>query len=273
MLSDYRWGLEGSVLANTCCPEIRPCSCTGMAIEDPYSPDPSEHGLFCLTAVLRSGRKERCHFRIRPLTPQRAKKNSLAVPVQYVSRKLQWAIIVQSLFLFLFFRVVQAEPTQEIEWKIVETKHTVIEYQSPDDLNKLNARIKFGESHWGLNTLFASDKSKDMETLVANKVDTVFEKVQEILGMRRKMKKVTIHVYQNRNQLNTAYEGIYARTSHIRAWYRFRDNTVYLNLQDLHEGMLAHELAHAIIDNYLAVRPPRATAEILARYVDSHLKR
>jgi hypothetical protein len=31
-------------------------------------------------------------------------------------------------------------------------------------------------------------------------------------------------------------------------------------------------LAHFIIDHYLLVRPPAATAEILARYVDSHLK-
>jgi hypothetical protein len=30
-------------------------------------------------------------------------------------------------------------------------------------------------------------------------------------------------------------------------------------------------MAHSIIDNYLLVRPPKATAEILARYVDSHL--
>ena len=36
-------------------------------------------------------------------------------------------------------------------------------------------------------------------------------------------------------------------------------------------GMLAHEMAHAIIDDFLQVRPPMASAEILARYVDAHL--
>ena len=44
-----------------------------------------------------------------------------------------------------------------------------------------------------------------------------------------------------------------------------------MNARDLSAGMLAHECAHAIVDHYLAVRPPRATAEILARYVDGHL--
>jgi hypothetical protein len=39
----------------------------------------------------------------------------------------------------------------------------------------------------------------------------------------------------------------------------------------MHEGILAHEMAHAIIDQFLTVRPPSATAEILARYVDGHL--
>jgi hypothetical protein len=34
---------------------------------------------------------------------------------------------------------------------------------------------------------------------------------------------------------------------------------------------LAHELAHAIIDHYLIVQPPKSTAEILARYTEEHV--
>ena len=219
----------------------------------------------------RSGRKENVPADTCRLEPPPCRCAGMAM--QYVSRKRRWAIIGQGLFLLLFFRAVHAEPLETIDWNILETKHSTIKYQSANDVSKLNTKINFGESQWGLNRLFASDQSQDMETLVANKVDAVFEKAQEILGMRRKMNKVTIHVYQNKDQLHTAYEHIYGGACRIRAWYRFRNNTVYVNLQDLHEGMLAHELAHAIIDNYLAVRPPRATAEILARYVDSHLKR
>ena len=37
------------------------------------------------------------------------------------------------------------------------------------------------------------------------------------------------------------------------------------------QGMLAHEMAHSIIDHYLTVRPPKRSAEILARFVDKHL--
>ena len=91
--------------------------------------------------------------------------------------------------------------------------------------------------------------------------------------MRKKTKKVIVNIYQNRDQLNQAYTAIYKKECHIRAWYIYEFNTIYLNVEDLHEGMLAHELAHSIIDHFLLVRPPSASAEILARYVDSHLHR
>ena len=91
--------------------------------------------------------------------------------------------------------------------------------------------------------------------------------------MRKKMKKVTINIYHNKNQLHEAYQEIYLSPCRVRAWYEYRFNTVYINVGDVHEGMLAHEMAHSIIDHYLLVRPPAATAEILARYVDSHLSK
>jgi hypothetical protein len=46
--------------------------------------------MFCLTAVLRSDRKERCHFVIRSLTPPQAAGNALAYAVQ-VCEEIQTA--------------------------------------------------------------------------------------------------------------------------------------------------------------------------------------
>jgi len=45
-------------------------------IEAPCS---KPQGMFCLTAVLRSDRKESYHFRIRSLAPQQAAANALAL--------------------------------------------------------------------------------------------------------------------------------------------------------------------------------------------------
>ena len=71
--------------------------------------------------------------------------------------------------------------------------------------------------------------------------------------------------------LYAAHQKIFEKPCRFRAWYVYELNTIYLNVDDVHEGMLAHEIAHSIIDHYLLVRPPKATAEILARYVDKHL--
>ncbi len=165
----------------------------------------------------------------------------------------------------------RAEPPEDI-WKNLETKYTIIHYQNEKELEKFYVRIDYGSKNWGLKRLFSSSEPDNLEGIVRKKLDLLFERVQKILGMRKKLEKVTVNVYQNKNQLHKAFTQIYRAECHLRAWYRYKNNTVYVNVRDLSEGMLAHELAHAIIDHYLLVRPPRATAEILARYVDSHLK-
>jgi len=158
-------------------------------------------------------------------------------------------------------------------WLAIETQHTLILYQTPEDLVRFDRQLKYGPSSRGLKSLFSQKSAENLEDRVRGKVDALFERVQEILEMRRKMKKPTIFVHSDRQELHAAYRKRFKRPCKIRAWYEYSTNGVYLNVRDLHEGMLAHELAHAVIDHYLLVRPPAATAEILARYVDSHLKK
>jgi hypothetical protein len=189
--------------------------------------------------------------------------------IQYLLKKSVVVFIQLSLFFSLLCGVAQGETPA---WKNIETKYTVIHYQSFEDLKKFNYKVKYGQEQWSLKWLFSGSGPNDLVDGIITKVDVLFERVQEILDMRKKMKKVTINVYRYKEQLHDAYSKIYKGPCRIRAWYRYGNNTVYVHVNDLHEGMLAHELAHSIIDRYLLVRPPAATAEILARYVDSHLK-
>jgi len=175
-------------------------------------------------------------------------------------------------FLILFLcGVVQGEASISITTQILETKYTFIHYQSLKDLKKFDKKVDYSPEEWGIKRLFSSSDSHDMIDKLKKKVDALYERVQEILDMRKKMKKVTINIYYNKKQLHAAYQEIYKKPRKIRAWYIYEYNAIYISVDDLHEGMLAHEMAHSIIDHYLTVRPPAATAEILARYVDSHL--
>jgi len=180
-------------------------------------------------------------------------------------------LLYLGLFLLLPYGVVHGEPSTNGIWQILETKYTLIRYHSWEDLKKFNSKVDYSPGSWSPKRLFAFTGSDTMPDELKKKVDALYERVQEILDMRKVMKKITINVYQNKKQLHAAYNNIYRIPCRLRAWYVYEYNTMYLRVDDVHEGIVAHEIAHSIIDHYLIVRPPRATAEILARYVDSHL--
>lgn len=190
---------------------------------------------------------------------------------QHLKIKKTFLILVPLiLFFFPLCGVVQGETLSDIRWQSIETRYTIIRYQSLDDLKDFDGNIDYHPGEWGFKRLFSSKGSKMMDSLI-KKVDALNLKVQQILDMRKRMKKVTINIYHNKKQLQAAYYKIYGSSCRIRAWYIFEYNTIYINVDDVNERLLAHEIAHYVIDNYLLVRPPRNTAEILATYVDKHL--
>lgn len=152
----------------------------------------------------------------------------------------------------------------------VTTKHLRLFFNNEEDVEKFGKEIDFSTGN-SLSSIFSSSSSRDIENQLIVKLDALFEKVQLLLDMRKSMTKIRVNVYSNSDQLAEAYQQVFKRGGEARGWYVYEYNTIYLNAMDVHEGMLAHELAHAIIDHFFAARPPRATAEILATYVDKHL--
>lgn len=156
-------------------------------------------------------------------------------------------------------------------WTELETEHTIVRYKSDDDLLRFHSSVKYGPGRFNRTSAFSSIPMAEVQQMVIHKTDAIFERAQAILDMRKKFKKPFINIYPDDKELNRAYSIIYKSQCNVRAWYRYRDNTLYINVRDVHAGMLGHELAHGIIDHFLIVKPPSETAEILARYVDSHL--
>jgi len=175
-------------------------------------------------------------------------------------------------FFFLWtVGTVFADLSKNTLWNILDTKYTKIHYHSWEDLKKFNSNIDYSPSSMGLKWLFKKKRPNDIENEIKLKLDAVYEKVQEILDMRKSMEKVTIYIGHDKQELHSLYQKIFKTPCHLRAWYVYELNAIYINVADIHEGILAHEIAHSIIDHYLLIRPPKATVEILARYVDGHL--
>jgi hypothetical protein len=169
---------------------------------------------------------------------------------------------------------VEGETSVGSSWQYIETKHTIVKFTTLKTIKKVDSKIEHPEYNWGLKRLFSSRASKSPTDSVKQKVDAIVERVHEILDMRKRMKKVVIYIYPNNKSFHEASSRM-VRTAgtkrRIRAWYIYEQNAIYINADDVHEGIIAHEVAHAIIDNFLAVRPPKATAEIISRYVDKNL--
>jgi hypothetical protein len=178
------------------------------------------------------------------------------------------------------FDLARGETSNNLQWKSLETEHTILKYQSEEDLIKFHKNVDYSSACWRISALIGGSKNDGLAGDIQNKIDALYERVQEILGMRKRLNKVTIVIYQNKKQLGESYSKIcnsaaraYGRSPAPRAFFIYSFNSIYINSQDVHEGILAHEMAHSIVDNFLRIRPPKATAEILARYVDKHLSR
>lgn len=175
------------------------------------------------------------------------------------------------LFLMPAEDAVCADLPNNNQWQRLETKHTTLQYHAEKDLEQFNNMIDYSPASMGLQGLFSKPDSDDFTDKIKQKVDAVYQRVQEILDMRKMMDKININIYPDQKELHAAYYDMFQKTCNLRAWYIYETNTIYINAADMHEGILAHEMAHGIIDHFLSVRPPAATAEILARYVDGHL--
>jgi hypothetical protein len=159
-------------------------------------------------------------------------------------------------------------------WQYIETKHTIIKFITLKTIKKVDHKIEHPKSKLGFKTFFAFGSSKSPTDSVKQKVDAIVERVHEILDMRKRMKKVVIYIFPNNkhfHEVSSKMVGTKGGKRRVRAWYIYEQNAIYINADDVHEGIIAHEVAHAIVDNFLTVRPPKATAEILARYVDKNL--
>ncbi|MCP4022446.1 MAG: hypothetical protein GY729_11440 [Desulfobacteraceae bacterium] len=157
------------------------------------------------------------------------------------------------------------------QWYVLKTKYFNLKYKNQTDLKKLSDKLEIADHSNNFSDFFKSDASeKGVEKILASKLDALVYKVQLILDMRKPIK-ITAKIFPDQAALDNEYYRIYKTRKTMRAWYIFEFNTIYMNAQDLFPGILAHECAHAIIDHYLEIRPPRAAAEILARYVHAHL--
>ncbi|WP_299981139.1 hypothetical protein [Desulfobacula sp.] len=185
--------------------------------------------------------------------------------------KILKAVSLISLIILLAFGNVYADIPDPGKWQQIHTEKTILYFQSIDDLHQFNTRINYDLNCQKSERIIDQKVASNLADTIAKQIDALFGRTQEILEMQGFTNKIIIKIFKNKQQLNHAFFELYKKECNARAWYVHEKLTVYIQLDDLHEGMLAHEFAHAIIDHYMIIPPPGKAAEILARYVDTHL--
>ena len=103
-----------------------------------------------------------------------------------------WFFVLTGFFSVSVSAVCRGEAVPEVVWQCLESRHTLIRYQSERDLRKFNGRIQFRAERFIFSRLFSPLGAKDLAATVTTKVDALFERAQQILDMRRKIKKYKI---------------------------------------------------------------------------------
>ena len=109
------------------------------------------------------------------------------------------------------------------------------------------------------------------------KLDAIHQRTAEILNMHPAPFDLTIVVYFQKEDFLNHYKSVYKRDfrnmqgkKDVLAYYRQKDETIYVYWYHLSASVLAHEMAHSIIVHYFKVLPPMNIQEILSTYVDEH---
>ena len=160
------------------------------------------------------------------------------------------------------------------KWKKMESEYCEIYFLSYRELKKINSNVDVSSISLNFEKKIRSPKikTKSISEKVKRKFDIIFKKAEDILNMYPRGIKVKINIYLNKKQLDKAYHKLFKQKNRAISFYVYKTNTIYTSVQHISEGVLAHEMGHCIIDHYFVILPPSKVQEILAIYVDTHLK-
>jgi hypothetical protein len=168
--------------------------------------------------------------------------------------------------LVVAFIVVLPFPCRGIE---LRTDHATIIYNRRDQLSKFNERVSLRDSSYRLGNVIVRTVGDELR----NKLDAIVEKAEIILNMFPETLKFNVMLLSEDSDVWASYKHRYGNPAHYIAFYSPQSNTIYISVEDVSLRILAHEIAHVIIDQYFCtyrscVLVPVAVQEDLARLVE-----
>ncbi len=150
----------------------------------------------------------------------------------------------------------------------LKTRYATIIYENEKLLRQFNREVSLGS----LSYLIRNKTSITADDEVKNKLDAIVERIETILDMFPKELKFKVILLPSDTDVQKIYRKKYGKNVDYIAFYSPREKTVFVSVNDISLGVLAHELAHVIIDLFYGIPTPVNIHEVLAQYVESHIR-
>jgi hypothetical protein len=163
--------------------------------------------------------------------------------------------------------------SQEEAWDIFSTRYCTVFYEKGVNIRAIDRRINL--SFCDFYKPLDPEKEKEdfsVKAVVSGKLDSIFRRVEEILDMYPPKVHVNINIYKTTAGLDEEYKRLFDKPNQAISFYIYKTNTIYTTEKFISESILAHEMAHCIVDHYFVILPPVKIQEMLAVYADVHLK-
>lgn len=162
----------------------------------------------------------------------------------------------------------EAEPSfDKDDWISAESASFIIYFRPETDPKALQRKFNSKAFSSGQITAYSE---VDPQKAICDRMDSMFSKVKGILGVHPVMPKVKIRIFKDTDELNGAYFMLFGKKGDSKSFYVHKYNTIYTSENIITGPIMAHEMAHAVIDHYLPAIPSEVVGEMMASYVDAY---
>ncbi len=141
----------------------------------------------------------------------------------------------------------------------IRTDYATIHYSDPAAIENFAALLDKGN----VRPRFAGS--------TGSTVDRIVFRVRNLLGIHTPGFHINIYLLESRQVLEKIYAEMGLGDKAPVAFYSRSTGSVFISLDAVNDGILAHEVAHAVINSHYNPPLPSRMQEILARFVDKNL--
>ena len=157
---------------------------------------------------------------------------------------------------------------------VYHSNEVSIEYQHSAQLEKFVKAIQPTPLTCAINKIMQGEGCTSPCVSVVEFLNGLRERVQLVLDLPVSRMKIQIKLHDDLKELSQAYANRSGKESkHYKAvaLYEPSTKTIHLQTDNLRIEILAHEMAHAVIDQYFWIQMPQGMGEVLSQRVQEKI--